>query len=90
MSYEHHQQTGTIVDAEDDQVVATMSDSATPEQANLLAAAPDLLEALQELLAAERANSLEIVGRDTDGHPLNAAGVARKKARAAIAKATGQ
>jgi hypothetical protein len=60
-------------------------------QANaaLIAAAPDLLEALQELLAAERANSLEIVGRDTDGHPLNAAGVARKKARAAIAKATG-
>jgi hypothetical protein len=61
-------------------------------QANavLIAAAPDLLEALQELLATERANSLEIVGRDTDGHPLNAAGVARKKARAAIAKATGE
>lgn len=66
------------------------ADPATAEaNARLIAAAPDLLEALQELLAAERANSLEIVGRDTDGHPLNAAGVARKKARAAIAKATG-
>jgi hypothetical protein len=52
--------------------------------------APDLLEALQELLAAERANSLEIVGRDTDGHPLNASGVARKKARAAIKQALEQ
>jgi hypothetical protein len=47
----------------------------------------ELLEALQELLASERANSFEIVGRDTDGHPLNAAGVARVKARLAIAKA---
>jgi hypothetical protein len=58
--------------------------------ASLMAAAPDLLEALQELLATSLTNSLEIVGRDTDGHPLNAAGVARKKARAAIAKATGE
>ena len=49
----------------------------------------DLLEALQELLASERSNSFVIVGRDTDGHPLNAAGVARGKARAAIAKAKG-
>jgi hypothetical protein len=56
----------------------------------LIAAAPDLLEALQELLASDRAKPFEIVGRDTDGHPLNAAGVARKKARAAIAKATGE
>ena len=62
----------------------------TRANARLIAAAPELLEALQELLAAERANSLEIVGRDTDGHPLNAAGAARKKARAAIAKATGE
>ncbi len=58
--------------------------------ARLIAAAPELLEALQELLASDRAKPFEIVGRDTDGHPLNAAGVARKKARAAIAKATGE
>jgi len=62
----------------------------TEESARLIAAAPDLLEALLELLASDHANSFEIVGRDTDGHPLNAAGVARKKARAAIAKATGE
>jgi O-phosphoseryl-tRNA(Cys) synthetase len=49
----------------------------------------ELLEVLQELLASERANSFEIVGRDTDGHPLNAAGVARVKARLVIAKAQG-
>ena len=58
--------------------------------ARLIAAAPELLEALQEMFAAERANSFEIVGRDTDGHPLNAMGVARKNARAAITKATGE
>ena len=58
--------------------------------ARLIAAAPDLLEALQELLTSDRANSFEIVGRDTDGHPLNVVGVARKKARTAIAKATGE
>jgi hypothetical protein len=50
----------------------------------------ELLEVLQELLASERSNSFVIVGRDTDGHPLNAAGVARGKARAAIAKANGR
>ena len=62
----------------------------TEESARLIAAAPDLLEALQELLTSDRANSFEIVGRDTDGHPLNVVGVARKKARTAIAKATGE
>ena len=56
--------------------------------ARLIAAAPDMFEALNELLESDKKNPLEIVGRDTDGHPLNAAGVARKKARAAIAKAT--
>jgi hypothetical protein len=50
----------------------------------------ELLEVLQELLASERSNSFVIVGRDTDGHPLNAAGLARGKARAAIAKANGR
>ena len=69
--------------------VRNVDESFGQANARLIASAPDLLEALQELLAAERANSLEIVGRDADGHPLNAAGVARKKARAAIAKANG-
>lgn len=55
----------------------------------LIAAAPELLDALQSLLASDRSSPNEIVGQDTDGHPLNAAGVARKVARAAIAKATG-
>jgi len=36
-----------IYDPEDGQTVATMSESATPEQAALLAAAPGLLEALK-------------------------------------------
>jgi hypothetical protein len=49
----------------------------------------ELFEVLQELLASERSNSFVIVGRDTDGHPLSAAGVARKKARTAIARAAG-
>ena len=86
MSYEHHHQTGTIVDAEDDQVVATMSDSATFDQANLLAAAPDLLEVLKSY-------SLPI---DTDNIALSciefgSEAVERElKRRAAIAKATGQ
>jgi hypothetical protein len=71
-------------------VVVGSSREREEADAKLIAAAPDLLEALQELLAAERANSLEIFGRDTGGHPLNAAGVARKKARAAIAKANGE
>jgi hypothetical protein len=57
--------------------------------ARLIAAAPDLLEALKALLDSDRADPYAIVGRDTDGHPLSAAGAARKKARAAIAKAGG-
>jgi hypothetical protein len=65
------------------------SDAAT-ELRRLHAVNAELLEALQALLESERSNSSEIVGRDVDGHPLNAAGVARVQARAAIAKATGE
>ena len=49
----------------------------------------ELLEALEELLAAP-SKGYDIVGQDTDGHPLSAEGVARTKARAAIARAKGQ
>ena len=58
--------------------------------AALVAAAPDLLAALQAWLASDRADQSIIAGHDVDGHPLNAAGVARVKARAAIARATGR
>ena len=71
-----------------DEGPSTFSEAAA-ELRRLNSVNSDLLEALQELLASERSNSFVIVGRDTDGHPLNAAGVARGKARAAIAKATG-
>jgi hypothetical protein len=47
MTYYHHQQTGQILDEEDGQIIATMSESATPEQAELLAAAPGMFAALQ-------------------------------------------
>ena len=59
------------------------------DNARLIAAAPDLLEALKAWLASDRADQSIIAGRDVDGHPLSAAGVARVKARAAIARATG-
>jgi hypothetical protein len=48
MNYAH--KNGMIYDPEDGQTIATMSDSATPEQAALLAAAPDLLQVLQDVL----------------------------------------
>lgn len=42
-------------------------------------------EALAELLSAYRGNyDRDIVGRDVDGHPLNGAGVAARKADAAL------
>jgi hypothetical protein len=44
MNYAHKD--GMIYDPEDGQTIATMSDSATPEQAALLAASSDLLDAL--------------------------------------------
>ena len=45
MTYEH--KNGMIYDPEDGQTIATMSDSATPEQAALLTAAPEMFAALQ-------------------------------------------
>ncbi len=62
-------------------------DETARANARLIAAAPDMLAALQGLLASDSADMYAIVGRDVDGHPLNAAGVARMNARAAIAKA---
>ena len=53
----------------------------------LIAAAPDLLEACKALIAAA-STSADIVAYDDYGHPLNARGLARKQALAAIAKAT--
>lgn len=38
---------GMIYDPEDGQTIATMSESATPEQAELLAAAPEMFAALK-------------------------------------------
>jgi len=48
MSYHHKD--GMIYDSEDGQTIATMSESATPEQAALLAAADSLLDALYTAL----------------------------------------
>lgn len=45
MNYTH--KNGMIYDPEDGQTIATMSESATPEQAELLAAAPGMFAALQ-------------------------------------------
>jgi hypothetical protein len=42
----YHHKDGMIYDSEDGQTIATMSESATPEQAALLAAADSLLDAL--------------------------------------------
>ena len=48
MTYKHKD--GMIYDSEDGQTIATMSESATPEQAALLAAADSLLDALYTAL----------------------------------------
>jgi hypothetical protein len=48
MSYHHKD--GMIYDSEDGQTIATMSESATPEQAALLTAADSLLDALYTAL----------------------------------------
>lgn len=60
----------------------------SPENARLIAAAPELLEACIAFLASDAADHNLIVGRDEAGSALNAAGVARIQMRAAIAKAT--
>lgn len=52
MSYYHHQQTGQIIDDEDGQLIATMSDTATPEQAELIAMAPILLDLCERAFRA--------------------------------------
>lgn len=58
MTYYHHQQTGQIIDEEDGQIIATMTYSATPEQAELLAAAPALFRALDLLIGAAEQHSM--------------------------------
>jgi hypothetical protein len=45
----YHHKNGMIYDTDDGQTIATMSGSATPEQACILAAAPALLAALDAL-----------------------------------------
>ena len=72
MKYAHKD--GMIYDPEDGQTIAAMSESATPEQAKLLAAAPDLLAEGQTLI--ERLKEMAI-------HPSHYAGL-----QAAITKAT--
>ena len=74
MSYQNNN--GTIFDTEDGQIVATMSESATPEQALLLVAARDLLAALKLAVSTQAYR---------DGHGPEW----WESARAAIAKATG-
>jgi hypothetical protein len=49
---------GQIYDPEDGQTIATMSESATPEQAKLLAAAPALFRALDLLIGAAEQHSM--------------------------------
>lgn len=66
---------GQIYDPEDGQTIATMSESATPEQAKLLTAARAMLAALQQLIEAAT-------------HHQADAPAALKAARAAIAQAT--
>lgn len=48
----YHHKDGMIYDTEDGQTIATMSESATPEQACILAAAPALLELCRRSLRA--------------------------------------
>lgn len=65
-------------------------DNEDEANARLISAAPELLEALKELLD-KRCTSMDIVGYDPQtGHPLNAEGMAALNARAAIAKAEGR
>lgn len=49
MSYHYNPKTGQIIDGEDGQVIATMSESATPEQAKILAASSVLLAVLVDV-----------------------------------------
>lgn len=79
----------TVTARDDDFVAVRFTGGKTAQAVSLIEVAPDLLAALQAWLASDRADQSIIAGHDVDGHPLNAAGVARVKARAAIARATG-
>lgn len=59
------------------------------KHARLIAAAPDLLEALETLLytGTHNPNSYKIVGTDDNGRSVNELGMARVNARKAIALA---
>lgn len=59
MNWTHNRSTGEIIDAEDGQLIATTSASATEEQANMLAAAPALLKCLCEMLGAAEVDALD-------------------------------
>ena len=86
MSYQYHEPLGEIVDAEDGQLIATTSASCTPEQAVLLAAAPDLLAALEYVVL-----DLELRAKlgDEDCQGIVAIGNgAYRQAKNAITKAT--
>ena len=65
------------------------SDEEAEANARLIRAAPELLAACVALIDAA-GKSMDIVTHDDDGHPLSAIGLARKQARAAIAKAEGR
>jgi len=49
-----------------------------------------MVEAGEALLLARSRGGSKIVGRDTDGHPLNAEGVAARDLRAALTAAKGE
>ena len=86
MSYQYHEALGEIIDAEDGQLIATTSVSCTPEQGNLLAAAPDLLAALKYVVL-----DLELRAKlgDKDCQAVVAIGNgAYMQAKSAISKAT--
>jgi hypothetical protein len=67
--------------------VATLSDSYGDDAARLIAAAPDLLEALQGLLAAYQA-ALDFISDETFDMAALHPGSWAEKSRAAIARAT--
>jgi len=80
MTYEH--KNGMTYDPEDGQTIATMSTSATPEQAALLAAAPELLAALESLHLAVTMRPMGQGGLSMTER------MALDKARAALKEAT--
>lgn len=77
---------GMIYDPEDGQTVAIMSDNATPEQGELLAAAPEMLEALRECITDPGSVALSRHAVEDAIRRLN---YISDIARQAITKATG-